>query len=90
MFVSFGIAFEVPVVVVLLTALRVVSVETLRAGRGYAVLIIAIASALLTVTGDAVSMLTMAVPMLILYEAGILASRFLQRLRVDSISRRGI
>jgi sec-independent protein translocase protein TatC len=90
MFVSFGIAFEVPVVVVLLTALGIVSVETLRAGRGYALLIIAIISALLTVTGDAVSMLTMAVPMWILYEAGILASRFLQRLRVDSISRRGI
>jgi sec-independent protein translocase protein TatC len=80
MCLSFGIAFEMPVVVVLLTAVRIVTVETLRASRGYVVIGVAILSALLNPANDAVSQLAMLVPMLILYEGGILASRYLLRL----------
>jgi sec-independent protein translocase protein TatC len=80
MCLSFGIAFEMPVVVVMLTAVRIVTVATLRARRGYVVIGVAILSALLNPSNDAVSQLAMAVPMLILYEGGILASRFLLRL----------
>ena len=83
MFLSFGIAFEMPIVVVLLTAMGIVSVETLRASRGYVVVAIAILSAILTPTVDAVSQLAMAIPMMVLYQAGILVSSLLLRLRAS-------
>jgi sec-independent protein translocase protein TatC len=88
MFLSFGIAFEVPIVVILLALTGVVTVEKLRASRGYVVVGVAIVSAILTPTADAVSQLTMMIPMLILYEAGIVASRLLLKLRVEPEAQR--
>jgi sec-independent protein translocase protein TatC len=81
MFLSFGIAFEMPIVVILLTLTGVVSVEKLRASRGYVVVLVTIVAAVLTPTQDALSLAAMAIPMMILYEAGILASRLLLSLR---------
>ena len=65
-FISFGIAFEMPIVVVLLTLMGVVSVEKLGNSRGYVVVGIAIVAAILTPSYDAVSQLAMAIPMMVL------------------------
>jgi sec-independent protein translocase protein TatC len=78
MFLAFGIAFEVPIVVVLLTLTGLVSVEKLAASRGYVVIGIFVLAAVLT-PPDVLSQLMMAFPMWLLFEAGLLFSRILNR-----------
>ncbi|HDY88162.1 MAG TPA: twin-arginine translocase subunit TatC [bacterium] len=76
---AFGAIFELPVIVVFLTKMGIVSIDFLAKNRKYAVLIAFVIAALLTPTPDAFNQTLMAVPILILYEAGILASRILNK-----------
>jgi sec-independent protein translocase protein TatC len=62
LFLAFGVAFEVPVAVVLLVATGIVKVESLKKNRGYMILAIFIVAAILT-PPDAVSQTFMALPM---------------------------
>jgi sec-independent protein translocase protein TatC len=78
MFFAFGIAFEVPVAVVLLVLTGLVKVEKLTEWRGYVVIGIFVVAAILT-PPDALSQCMMAVPMWILYEAGIIFARTMTR-----------
>jgi sec-independent protein translocase protein TatC len=80
LFFAFGVAFEVPVAVVLLAATGMVKVESLKQHRGYVILGIFIVAAILT-PPDAVSQCFMAVPMYVLYELGILLAQYLIRQR---------
>ena len=80
MFLCFGLAFEVPVVVVLLVLTRLVSVEKLAEVRGYVLIGIFVIAAILT-PPDAISQTIMAVPMYLLYEGGLLMARLMQRMR---------
>ena len=82
MSLCFGVAFEVPVAVVLLVITGIVSVEKLQAGRGYVLIGIFIIAALLT-PPDAVSQCIMAVPMYLLYEGGMLMARILMKMRLE-------
>lgn len=75
LFLAFGIAFEVPVVVVVLVRLGMVSVATLKEVRSYVVVGAFIAGAILT-PPDIISQFMLAVPLWLLYEAGILAAGF--------------
>jgi sec-independent protein translocase protein TatC len=76
LFFAFGIAFEVPVAVVLLAATGLVRIETMTKNRGYVILGIFIIAAFLT-PPDALSQTFMAGPMYLLYELGIILSRVL-------------
>jgi sec-independent protein translocase protein TatC len=78
MFLAFGAAFEVPVAVVLLVLTGLVSVEKLSASRGYVLIGVFVIAAVLT-PPDAISQCIMAVPMYLLYEAGLLMARLLAR-----------
>ena len=78
LFFAFGIAFEVPVAVVLLASTGLVKVETLKKNRGYVLLGIFVVAAFLT-PPDAISQSFMAVPMYVLYELGILFAQYLAR-----------
>ena len=78
LFFAFGIAFEVPIAVVLLASTGLVKVETLKKNRGYVLLGIFVVAAFLT-PPDAISQSFMAVPMYILYELGILFAQYLAR-----------
>jgi sec-independent protein translocase protein TatC len=80
MFLAFGVAFEVPVVVVLLTITGLVSVEKFAGARGYVIIGIFVAAAILT-PPDPLSQLLMALPMWLLYEGGVLMARILVRKR---------
>ena len=82
LFFAFGIAFEIPVATVLLAATGLVKIDTMRKNRGYVVLGIFIVAAFLT-PPDAVSQCFMAVPMYVLYEAGIIMSRVLLKRRLS-------
>jgi sec-independent protein translocase protein TatC len=73
MFIAFGAAFEVPVVVVVLARMGVMSIAKLREFRGYFIVLAFIIAAILT-PPDVVSQLSLAIPMCALYEVGILAA----------------
>ena len=77
---SFGIAFEVPVAVVLLVAMGLVPLAKLTQIRGYVLIAVFVIAAILT-PPDAISQTVMAIPMYLLYEGGILFSRLLVRSR---------
>lgn len=79
--IAFGIIFEVPLVLVFLSAIGLVSSQQLRRFRAYAIVANFVVAALITPTVDAVTMLFMAGPMIILYEASILAARLIERSR---------
>jgi sec-independent protein translocase protein TatC len=83
MFFAFGIAFEVPVAVVLLVLTGMVSVEKLGANRGYVLIGIFIVAAFLT-PPDAISQVIMAVPMYLLYEGGLVMARIMQKMRREA------
>jgi len=72
---SFGVIFELPLVMTLLCRLRVCSYKAFRKYRRYAVLVIAVMAAMLTPTPDLVNMSLMGVPLYLLYELGILVAR---------------
>ena len=76
LFFAFGLAFEIPVATVLLVRTGLVGHETLGRNRGYVLLGIFIIAAFLT-PPDPVSQTMMAVPMYVLYEAGLLLARLL-------------
>jgi sec-independent protein translocase protein TatC len=76
----FGVAFEVPVAVVLLVVMGIVRLESLKKNRGYVLIGIFILAALLT-PPDAISQCSLAIPMYLLYEGGILMARILSRAR---------
>jgi sec-independent protein translocase protein TatC len=70
MFLAFGMAFEVPIVVIVLARMNIVTIEKLKAFRGYFVVLAFIIAAIVT-PPDVVSQLALAIPMCILYELGI-------------------
>ena len=80
MFVAFGLAFEVPVVVVVLVLAGIVTVEQLRAWRGYVIVAIFIVAAIVT-PPDVVSQVSLAIPMCLLYEVGIFFGQVVARRR---------
>jgi sec-independent protein translocase protein TatC len=74
MFVAFGAAFEVPIVVVVLARLGVVSIEQLKSFRSYFIVLAFVIAAVIT-PPDVVSQLALAIPMCLLYELGIWAAK---------------
>jgi sec-independent protein translocase protein TatC len=78
MFLAFGMAFEVPIVVIVLARLGVVSIQKLKDFRGYFVVLAFIIAAIVT-PPDVVSQLALAIPMCLLYEAGIWAAQLFIR-----------
>ena len=78
MFISFGLAFEVPIVVVVLARLGLVSLDKLKAFRGYFIVLAFIIAAVVT-PPDVVSQLALAIPMCLLYEVGIWAAQIFIR-----------
>ncbi len=68
----FGLAFQTPLVMLFLERISVFTVDDYRAKRKFAILVITIAAAVLTPGQDPFSMVLLAVPMILLYELGIL------------------
>jgi sec-independent protein translocase protein TatC len=78
LFIAFGIAFEVPIVTVLLVMAGIVSTEFLTRNRQYVFLACFLVGMLLT-PPDVISQTLLAIPMYLLYEGGILMARLLAR-----------
>jgi sec-independent protein translocase protein TatC len=80
MFLAFGIAFEVPIVVVLLVLTNIITLEKLKGARGYVLIGIFVLAAILT-PPDAISQCIMALPMYGLYEGGLIMARILNGMK---------
>ena len=78
MFLAFGLAFEVPIVVIVLARMGIVSVQKLKDFRGYFIVLAFIIAAIVT-PPDVVSQLALAIPMCVLYEVGIWAAQLFIR-----------
>ena len=68
----FGISFQTPLVMLFLERIGIFTVEDYRAKRKFAILIITITAAVITPGQDPFSMILLAIPMILLYELGIL------------------
>lgn len=71
LYLAFGLAFQVPIVVVLLVRMNLVAVQKLRDFRGYFLVLSFVIAAIVT-PPDVISQLALALPMYLLYEVGIL------------------
>jgi sec-independent protein translocase protein TatC len=76
---AFGLVFEMPVALTLLSMIGVVTPQFLARNRKYAILINFVIAAILTPTPDALNQSLMAGPLIILYEVGILSARIFGR-----------
>ncbi|HYD09368.1 MAG TPA: twin-arginine translocase subunit TatC, partial [Acidimicrobiales bacterium] len=76
MMLSFGIGFEFPIVLVFLQIAKVLTWQRLASWRRYAIVLIFVIDAVITPSGDPISLFALAVPMVIFYEASILIGRF--------------
>jgi sec-independent protein translocase protein TatC len=79
MMVAFGLAFELPVVLVFLQLAGVVSSRRLASWRRYAVVVVFVVAAVITPSQDPWTLLAMALPMTLFYEGAILVGRVLKR-----------
>jgi len=77
--IAFGLVFELPLGITLASRLGLVTPQFLAKNRKYAILLAFIAAAMLTPTPDAFNQMLMAGPLILLYEAGIVAARLFGR-----------
>ena len=64
----FGVSFELPVIVMILVKLGLLTSTTMRRTRSWAIVIITVSGAILTPTGDILTLSLLAGPMIIMYE----------------------
>ena len=76
MFMAFGLTFEIPIVVIILVRSGVVGIEKLKEVRPYVIVGAFVVAAVVT-PPDVLSQFMLAVPMCLLYEAGLIAARFI-------------
>lgn len=79
MIVAFGVAFEFPVVLVFLLLAKVLSTSQLKKWRRWAIVLITLFAAIITPSQDPYSLLFMAVPMYLFYEASIVIGKLMKR-----------
>ena len=73
LYLAFGLAFQVPIVVMLLVRFGIVDIAKLKAFRGYFIVLAFVIAAVVT-PPDVISQLALAVPMCLLYEVGIIGA----------------
>jgi sec-independent protein translocase protein TatC len=81
MMLAFGIGFEFPIVLIFLQMAGILETDTLRRGRRFAIVGICILVAVITPSGDPISMLMLSVPMVIFYEIAIVIGSVITKRR---------
>jgi len=77
--ISFGLAFELPVAVLLLVRIGILDSAKLSKFRAHAVVIILFLAAVITPTTDVITLMLMGGPMYVLYELCVVVARFVER-----------
>ena len=83
MFLAFGVAFEVPIAIILLVRMGAITIEQLKAARPYFIVGAFVLAAVVT-PPDAMSQILLAGPLCLLYEAGIIVARFVGKRNPDA------
>ncbi len=78
-----GLVFEIPFLMGILTEVGLLNTRTLRSSRRYAILIIFILAAVITPTQDPFNLILFAVPMILLFEFGIILSAMIEKRRIN-------
>jgi sec-independent protein translocase protein TatC len=86
MFFVLGLAFEIPVAIVLLVWTGLVRLDTLKRNRGYVLIAICVQAAIIT-PPDVISLAIIALPMYALYEVGMLMAKILARSKIEEHAR---
>lgn len=81
MMVAFGVGFEFPIILVALQAVGIIEPATLSKGRPYAIVTIFVLVAVITPSGDPISLLALALPMVLFYEISIVIGKLAARRR---------
>jgi len=81
---GFGVSFQLPVFLFFMTKIGIVNARMLSKQRRYAILIIFIVAAVLTPSPDALTQTLMALPLIVLYEIGIVVSKFAEKKAVPA------
>ena len=81
MMLAFGIGFEFPILLIFLQMAGIIDSQQLRSVRRYAIVGITVLVAVITPSGDPISMLMLSVPMVLFYEISIIVGRVLERRR---------
>jgi sec-independent protein translocase protein TatC len=81
MMLAFGIGFEFPIVLIFLQMAGILETDTLRRGRRFAIVGICILVAVITPSGDPISMLMLSVPMVMFYEIAIVIGSVITKRR---------
>jgi sec-independent protein translocase protein TatC len=81
MMLAFGIGFEFPILLIFLQMAGIIGPQQLRQARRYAIVGICVLVAVITPSGDPISMLMLSVPMMVFYEASIIIGRILEKRR---------
>jgi len=79
---GFGLTFELPLILALMSTLKIVRADFLTRNRRYAILLIAILSAVITPTPDFFNMTLMGGPLYILFEVGVILVKIIERKRL--------
>lgn len=80
---AFGLIFEIPLAIIFLSRIGLVTPAFLARNRKYAILLAFMVAAILTPTPDVFNMTLMAIPIILLYEAGVLAARIFRKKKVE-------
>lgn len=84
--IAFGVAFEFPVILVIMSLMGVVTNASLRKYRRHAYFGTFVAAAIITPTQDPLTMTMMAAPLVVFYELSVVASHFIERRRGTAVA----
>lgn len=79
---AFGVAFELPLILVILGMFGIISQSFLKEKRRYAIVLLSIFSGVVTPSPDAITMLLLLVPLALLYEVSVIAVGIFERRRI--------
>lgn len=81
--IGLGLAFQIPIIMFVLATLNIVSSKRMRDYRKYAAMVLLVVSAVITPSTDPINMAFVAVPLLMLYELGLLVTRLFVRRKTE-------
>ena len=79
MMLAFGIGFEFPILLIFMQMAGIIDYRQLRSFRRYAIVGICVLVAVITPSGDPISMLMLSVPMVLFYEVSIIVGRVMEK-----------